>query len=416
MSRRLYPAAGALGLLTSLNLFNYIDRSVLAAVQPLIQAEFHRNDADMGWVSSVFFFFYMATAPLVGVLADRYQRKLLVAGGAFLWSGATFLTAVTHSYSQLLLRHTIVGVGEVSFVTIAPSLIADLFPERLRGRMLAIFYLAIPVGTAGGYLLGGFFAARQDWRAPFYVAGVPGFLLALLMLLIPEPERGSSDMLQATPERATLRGLGGNGAYWTASLGLAMLTFAQGGLAVWMPTFLSRMRGMTLLHANYVFGLIMLFNGIVATLAGGWLGDRLLRRTSAAYYVVSAAGMFAALPFMAIAIFHPGWQMYPAMAAGAFCLLLNTGPLNAALVNSVAAPIRSTALALNLFVIHILGDIPATPLMGWISDHSSLEIAFIPAIVACGLSGAILVYGKRYAPQIVLEESVAVEAASNHLR
>jgi len=399
MRRSLYPAA-ALAVLTALNFLNYIDRSVLSAVQPLIQAEFHRSDADMGLLTSVFFFFYMFAAPVMGVLADRYSRRILVSAGAILWSGATLLTAVTHSYQGLLIRHTLVGVGEASFVTIAPSLIADFFPEHRRGRMLSVFYLAIPVGTACGYLLAGHLGPLYGWRMPFYVAGFPGFVLAAVFGLLPEPARGTSDLLLATPERATLAGLRRNPAFWSASLGMASMTFALGGLSVWMPTFLSRVRGTSLAQANLIFGGITFFDGIVATLLGGWLGDYFLRRSRGAYYWISAAGMLLALPFMVIAIFHTGVFMYPAMLLSTFFLLLNTGPLNAALVNSVAAPIRSTAIALNLFVIHILGDVPSPPLMGYISDHSSLQIAFIPAIAACGLSGIILLYGMRFAPQI----------------
>src|SRR5437899_791013 len=144
----------ALALLTALNFFNYIDRYVLPSVQPLVQRELHRSDADMGWLTSVFFAFYMCVAPFMGVLADRYPRKVLIATGAVLWSGATLLTAVTTDYTSLLIRHTLVGIGEASFVTIAPAFISDLFPEHRRGRMLSIFYLAIPMGTAIGYVLG----------------------------------------------------------------------------------------------------------------------------------------------------------------------------------------------------------------------------------------------------------------------
>jgi len=395
-----WAPALALLLLTALNFFNYIDRSVLAAVQPLIQKEFHRSDADMGFLTSVFFAFYMCTAPFLGVLADRMTRKVLVAVGGILWSGATFLTAITHNYDQLLLRHTVVGVGEATFVTIAPAFIADLFPEHIRGRMLSIFYLAIPVGTAMGYLLGGYLGPHSGWRAPFLVAGIPGFALALGMLFIPEPQRGQSDTLHPTIERTTLAGLVVNKPYWAASLGMAMLTFAQGGVAVWMPTFLSRVRGMSLLNANYVFGGILFFDGIVAVLLGGWLGDWLLARRRDGYYLVSAWGMFAALPFIALAVFHHGLLMYPAMLLASFFLLLNTGPLNAAMINAVGAPIRATAVAVNLFTIHILGDVPSPLLMGWISDHSSLEFAFIPVIVACAISGAILIYGMRFAPEV----------------
>ena len=187
--RKLYPWT-ALVLLTTLNFLNYIDRSVLFAVQPLVRDEFHLSNAQLGYLTSAFLMFYMIAAPFVGPLADRYSRKLIIILGAIFWSGLTLLTAVTHTYGELLLRHTLVGIGEATFVTIAPTFVADLFPEEKRGRILGIFYLAIPVGTAAGYLLGGKLGPVHGWRFPFYVAAVPGFLLALALAFVPEPERG----------------------------------------------------------------------------------------------------------------------------------------------------------------------------------------------------------------------------------
>ena len=230
---RLYPRT-ALVLLTALNLLNYIDRSVLFAVQPLVQAEFHLTNAQVAYLTSAFLLFYMVAAPFTGPLADRYSRKLIIAIGAFFWSGLTLLTAVTHSYQALLVRHTLVGIGEASFVTIAPTFVADLFPEEKRGRILGVFYLAIPVGTALGYVLGGNLGTRFGWRFPFYIAAFPGFLLALMMLFIPEPPRGQFDSVKETAERGTIRGLTRNPAFWTATLGIAMMTFALGGIQVWM--------------------------------------------------------------------------------------------------------------------------------------------------------------------------------------
>ena len=410
---KLYPAL-VLTVLTGLNFFNYIDRSVLSAVQPLIQREFHRSDAEMGLLTSVFFIFYMITSPFMGVLADRYARKWLVVSGATIWSAATLLTAVTYDYRTLLIRHTIVGVGEASFVVIAPSLISDLFSEERRGRMLAVFNAALPAGSAVGYALGGYLGSLYGWRVPFYVAAIPGFLLAFLMILVPEPQKGSADHISATTERATVLGLARNPSYWTVSLGSAMYVFAIGGLAVWMPTFLSRVREIPLARANEIFGGILGFDGAVAALVGGWLGDRMLRRDKTAHYRLSAWGMLAAVPFMVVAIFHAGSFMYPAILVAIFFLFLNTGPLNAALVNSVAAPIRATALAVNLWVIHILGDVPSPFLMGFISDRSSLQIAFIPAMVACVISAAILFYGMRFAPTVPINrEPVAAEVSSH---
>jgi multidrug resistance protein len=277
-SAKLYPRT-ALVLLTSLNLLNYVDRSVLFAVQPLVQSEFSLSNTQVGYLTSAFLLFYMVAAPFVGPLADRYSRKKIIVGGAIFWSGLTLLTAVTHTYTELLIRHTLVGIGEATFVTIAPTFVADLFPEEKRGRILGVFYLAIPVGTAAGYLLGGHLSPHYGWRFPFYIAAVPGFLLALAVLFLREPKRGQFDLEQETPERGTLIGLARNPAFWTSTLGMAMMTFALGGIQVWMPTFLSRSRGYSLESANFMFGIIIVIDGILASLAGG-LAGRLFAATN----------------------------------------------------------------------------------------------------------------------------------------
>jgi MFS family permease len=399
---KLYPRA-ALALLTALNLLNYIDRSVLFAVQDLVKAEFHRSDAAFGLLTSVFFIFYMCAAPFMGPLAERFSRKSVIIAGALVWSGATLLTAFTHDFTGLLIRHTLVGIGEVSFVILSPTFVADMFPESQRGRVMGIFYLAIPVGTALGYVLGGLMGPAYGWRAPFYVGAAPGALLALLLLFIPEPALGQFDHLEKSPDRDTLKGLARNPAFLTATFGMAMMTFALGGLQVWMPTFLHRVHNYTLGQANNLFGLSIAVNGLVASLAGGWLSDALLRKTRTAHYLVSAVSLALGIPAMWIAIHAAGNRMVVAIFLAEFLLLLNTGPLNAAVINSVGAHIRAGALAVNIFIFHLLGDVPSAWLIGYVSDRYSLRLAFVAPVLATALSSAILFYGMRFAPPVRIE-------------
>jgi sugar phosphate permease len=293
-----------------------------------------------------------------------------------------------------------VGIGEATFVTIAPTFVADLFAEERRGRILGVFYLAIPVGSAAGYLLGGNLAPHYGWRFPFYIAAAPGFLLALAVLFLKEPERGQFDTLKETPERATLWGLARNPAFLSATLGMAAMTFSLGGIQVWMPQFLYSERHYTLAVANLTFGMIVVVDGILASLAGGWLGDYLLRRMNSSYYLISAASMGLGVPFMIVALFVKGPVMVPAIAVAAFFLLLNTSPLNAAVINSVGGHIRATALAVNIFIIHILGDVPSPTMMGWVADRRSLQTAFVLPVIAMVISSAILFYGMRFAPAV----------------
>ena len=410
--QKLYPRT-ALLVLTSLNLLNYADRNVLFAVQPLVQDEFHLSKLQIGYLTSAFLGFYMIAAPFVGPLADRYSRKLIIVLGAVFWSGLTLLTAFTHNYTELLIRHTLVGIGEATFVTIAPTFVADLFGEEMRGRILGVFYLAIPVGSAAGYLLGGNLAPHYGWRFPFYIAAAPGFLLAIAVLFLKEPKRGQFDSLKETPERDTILGLARNPAFLTATLGMAAMTFSLGGIQVWMPQFLYSERHYTLARANLLFGMIIVGDGIVASLLGGWLGDYLLPRMKSSYYLVSAASMALGVPVMIVALFARGRAMVPAIAAAAFFLLLNTSPLNAAVINSAGAHIRATAIAVNISIIHILGDVPSPTMMGWVADRHSLQTAFILPVIAMGVSSAILFYGMRFAPALkVCEPSVASPPAS----
>ena len=397
--KRLYPRT-ALIVLTLLNLVNYVDRSVLNAVQPLVQSEFQLTKTQLGYLTSAFLIFYMIAAPFVGPLADRYSRKLIIALGAFFWSGLTLLTAVTHNYTELLIRHTLVGIGEATFVTIAPTFVADLFAAEKRGRILAVFYLAIPVGFALGYLLGGHLGPTHGWRFPFYIAAAPGFLIGIAVLFLKEPVRGQFDTLKETPDRNTVLGLARNPAFLTATLGMAMMTFSMGGILVWMPQFLFSERHYTLEAANSMFGIIVVVDGILAALIGGWLGDYLLPRMKGSYYFISAVGMALGVPVMIVALFHHGRAMVPAIAIAAFFLLLNTSPLNAALINSVGAHIRATAIAVNIFIIHILGDVPSPTMMGWVADRKSLQAAFVLPVIAMILSSAILFYGMKFAPDI----------------
>ncbi|HKF23741.1 MAG TPA: MFS transporter [Candidatus Angelobacter sp.] len=401
MPSKVYPYA-TLAVLTGLNILNYIDRNVLFAVQSEVKKEFLVSDYKIGVLTGAFFFTYMFAAPLIGWLGDRFPRKNLIVIGIFIWSGFTFLTWFVHDYNELLFRHAIVGIGEASYATIAPTLIADLFPPLKRGRMLSIFFLGLPVGSAAGYFVGGYLAHHfGSWRVPFMAAGIPGFLLALVLWMLPEPPRGQHEEHSPVDVRTLLRGLARNGAFITVCLGMAMYTFAVGGMQVWIPTFLVTLRGLDLQTANITFGFITLINGIGATLLGGWIGDRLLRRYAGAYYTFSGMAMLIAVPLMVAAIYIRGRLMFPAIFAAVFFILIGTGPTNAALVNSVNSSIRATALAVNVFVIHLLGDAFSPTLIGKISDKTgSLQTAFSVAFVAAAISGIVLLYGARFAPQL----------------
>jgi MFS transporter, Spinster family, sphingosine-1-phosphate transporter len=390
-------ARAALVLLTALNFLNYVDRYVLPAVQVPLEREIPMTNEQFGLLFSSFFMFYAFAAIPIGILADRYPRRIIIAAGGLLWSGATLLTALTWDYKSLFIRHLIVGIGEASFATIAPAFLSDLYGEEDRGKVLGIFNTALVAGMAVGTILGTKLGGTYGWRLPFYIGAAPGLVVSLLIFLIPEPARGAKDGGHV-PEKRHVAALFRNKAFLAASLGMAMLTFCESGLQTFVIKYLVDIRGIALEVAGNVFGGMSLFNGIVAVIIGGWIGDRLIRKRHDGNYLLSSLAMGLAIPTMVLAIYGPRASMWAAMFATEFILFLNTGPLNAAIVNAVPAPIRATALALNIFIIHMLGDVPAPAIMGWIGDRINLPMSFAAAIAACALSSFILYYGKRYAP------------------
>jgi predicted MFS family arabinose efflux permease len=398
---RISPATGTLLLLLALNLLNFIDRYILPGVQPLIQREFHASDQQMGALTTAMLVIYMLVAPATGWLADRFARKPLIIAGAVLWSLATLATFWVHDYWTLYVRHALVGVGEATFTFLAPAVLADFYPDRERNRILSIFYLAIPVGAALGYLAGGQMGSMWGWRAPFLVCAIPGLVIAALYAVWGhEPERGACDRVRPTIQRATVRGLFRNPAYLTATFGLATLTFVMGGISAWMPTFLNRVGGLPLNGADRWVGAITVVDGIAGTLAGGWVAQRWLRTNHRALYLLSFWSVALTLPCGALVFFGPRAWAIPALFAAEFFLFLNTGPLNAAIVNSVSAPVRATAISFNLFCIHAFGDTFSPTIIGAISDRSNLRIGLGATLIFLVISSVILRVGARFAPPL----------------
>jgi MFS family permease len=398
---RVSPALATLILLIALNLLNYIDRYILPGELSLVQNEFHATREQMGALTTAMFFVYMLAAPLTGWLGDRFSRKPLIIAGATLWSLATLSTAWVHSYWTLYFRHAIVGIGEASFSIFAPAVIADFYPEQDRNRILSIFYVAIPVGAALGYLAGGQMGSAFGWRQPFFICAIPGLIVAALYGIFGrEPQRGAQDHIRATADRSTFVGLSRNPAFLCATFGLAMLTFAMGGISNWMPEFLHDPIGMSVPKASQIAGASTVIDGILGTAVGGWIAQRWLRTDHRALYLLSFWSVALTLPFGILLFFGPSGWAVPALFGAEFFLFLNTGPLNTAIVNSVSAPVRATAVSLNLFCIHFFGDTFSPQIIGRISDRSGLRTGLGATLISLVLSCIILLIGSRFAPPL----------------
>jgi MFS transporter, Spinster family, sphingosine-1-phosphate transporter len=366
----------------------------------------------MGALTTAFFLTYMIVAPLSGWLGDWLRRKPLIIIGAVIWSVATLGSGFAHSYWSLYIRRSMVGVGEATFGIFAPAVLADFYPDRERNRILSIFYLAIPVGAALGYLAGGEMGSLWGWRTPFLICAIPG--LAVALLYMPwgrEPERGAMDRPEREPfvgaahdtigdffER--LIALLTNPAFLTATFGLAQITFALGGISAWVPTFLHRVNGLSVANASLVVSAITVVDGIAGTIVGGWIAHRWQRTDHRALYFVSFWSAALALPFGVLVFFGPRVTTIPALLAAEFFIFLNTGPLNAAIVNSVNGAFRATAISVNLFCIHFFGDTFSPTLIGALSDRTTLSIGLGATLVSLAIASLILWYGARFAPAL----------------
>jgi MFS family permease len=396
-----------------MNLLDYIDRNILAAVLPHIQAELRLSSMQAGALGPAFLMTYTLFAPLMGWAGDRYRRTRLLSCGVGLWSLATIGAGFAGTYGHLVLARSLLGIGEVTYGTLAPTLLADLYPRARRGQVLSYFYLAVPVGSALGYVLGGLIAPPCGWRTAFWVVGAPGCLAALSGLGLREPRRGAMDDVEGadrgvpvhlqTPRSWRDYGvLRYNRSYVYNTLGMALMTFALGGLALWMPTYLHRVKGMSLQEANLWIGPLTVAAGLLGTLTGGWLADRLLRRTSGAYFLVAGSGMLLATPCALIALLVRAPAVYlPALFVAECGVFLNTGPCNAILVNVVHPAMRSTAFAINIFLIHMLGDIWSPIAIGAIDDATggNLTAGMLLTVVAIGAGGLLFLCGRPYLAQ-----------------
>jgi sugar phosphate permease len=206
--------------------------------------------------------------------------------------------------------------------------------------------------------------------------------------------------LRTTADRATVLGIFRNPAFLTASMGLATLTFAMGGISAWMPTVLHRVAGLSVANSSLTVGAITVVDGIAGTLIGGWIAQVWLRTNYRALYLLSFWSVVLTLPFGLLLFFGPRAWAVPSLMAAEFFLFLNTGPLNTAIVNSVSAPVRATAISINLFCIHFFGDTFSPQIIGAVSDRSNLSIGLGVTLIFLVISALILRAGVRFAPPL----------------
>jgi MFS family permease len=393
----------ALIILTSLNLLQYMDRYLIAALGTPVKGELGLSNQAFGWLGTAFFLVYLVTSPVFGYLGDRWGHVRLMVWGAVLWSLATSWTFWVGSYLTLLIARGAVGVGEASFGTLSPAYLADILPLERRARALGWFYVALPVGSALAYLVGGLLGSHWGWRSAFLVAGLPGLAMAVLIRRLPEvqpqPVSQSAPPAAASPLAAAWGLLKIPTMRWV-SLGFGMVTFTLGGLAFWMPRFLEVSKGLSLARANLLLFASVAVAGALGTLTGGFMGDRFMARSLNAPLWVSGLGIILGLPLAALAIFSPNPHLYvPALFLAIFLLFMNQGVLTAVIVSIAGARRRAQAVGLNILIIHLVGDVPSPVLIGWVSDLYNLTVGVSLTLVALAVGAALIFAARRHFPQ-----------------
>lgn len=361
-----------------MNLLDYTDRWVLSAVLPQVRADLKLTNEQAGWLSAWFLISYTAVSPLMGYAGDRMTRTRLLALGVGVWSLATLGSGLAHTYNELRLARALLGIGEATYGVIAPTILMDLFARDTRSRVLSWFYLAMPLGGALGMGLGGWIGKHYGWNAAFFVVGAPGLFAAVAALFLPEPVRGLSEGVDAAKLKAHERAgasradyidLMVNSSYTYSVLGMAFYTFAIGGLAYWLPTFLTVTRGIEQVRATTLLGLTTLFAAVIGMSGGGWLADRWGKTNPRALFLIPGSALVASVPFILVAVYSTS---EPWIFAGIFLaealMFINTGPCNAVIANVVMPNMRSAAYAVAIFGVHLLGDIWSPTLMGWVAD------------------------------------------------
>ena len=404
----------SLALLLAINLFNYIDRQVLASVEPNIRDQLVKTGGrfspktQTGFLTTAFLVSFMIMAPVFGCLADRISRWLLVGLAVIGWSLASGASGLAGVYGALLLTRLFVGVGEAAYGPAAPTILADLYPVQQRGRILAWFYMAIPVGGAIGYALGdlmNLWNPHSGWRWAFFSVVAPGLLLGCCCFLFKDPPRGQVET-QRPARRARFadyKTLISTPSYVLDTLGMAAMTFAIGGISYWMPDYLDQRHAtvpswITHLPPKTFFGVIIAVGGLAATLMGGYVADLLRSRVRGAYFLVSGVGILLSVLFIFLMLIAPFPLAWLWVFLAVFCLFFNTGPSNTILANVTHPSVRATAFAVNIFIIHLLGDVPSPPLMGYLSDrfHGSWNPAFGLVCVLTTIGGILWLWGARY--------------------
>lgn len=354
-------------ILTVLNLFNYVDRFLMSASLSKVKADFVLSDLQSGLLFSSFVIPYVIFSLLLAYYADRTNRIRILKMGCLLWSCAAVLTAFCQSYFQILMCRSLLGIGEAAFAAVAPAVVHHLCPPTSRGRLMALFTSGLPLGMALGFVGGGYLADQRGWRSAYLYLGIPALIVSLIFIFF----TASKDELPVQKIRiqAEIKSLLLNSRYMFLILGYAAYIYVAGGVTHWMPMFIEKQHHVSLAEANMIFGGAAIGFGLIGTWLGGYLADHWRRERGGSYLEISVISLVLAfVPFVMTFYSSSVFELIVWISLTQFFFFFSNSPVTIATLHSVTPSQASFAMAFQIFVCHILGDVLSAPLIGKISD------------------------------------------------
>jgi predicted MFS family arabinose efflux permease len=388
-------------VLFAINTLNFYDRTVPGALTEPIRKEFHLTDTQIGLLGSAFIWIYALVGLPLGRIADSASRKKLLATAILIWSSLTASAAFAGTFSMLLFSRIGVGIGEAACAPAATSWLGDLFPPDKRSRVLALFMLGVPVGSALSFFFSGLLAQAYGWRAAMILAAAPALLLIPALLFLPEPKRGASEIRPVTLTHTPMWSILRIPTLWWIIASGAFLNFNMYAISTFLPAFLSRIHGLSLAASGIATGIVYIIGGLAGCAIAGYLGDSAIRRRKDGRLRIAAMTSLVAAPFACFGVLQPAGSLLAAVISLTLAYSLLTsyyGLVYSAIQDLVAPNQRGTTMAIYFMAMYMCGASFGPLLTGRLSDllaHRAARLAGSAVIAehfrALGLQQAMLI-------------------------
>lgn len=376
-------------VLTLIEFINYFDRQVVFPLFSFLKADFNLTDFELGLIGTVFMIIHASFSVPLGILADKWVRKNIIAAGVAIWSLATFITGTVQNFTQLLFTRAAVGIGEASYAPAATSLIADNFPLEKRARASSIFHLGMFFGGTLGMILAGVLGSKLGWRACFFIVAIPGIILAFTALRIKETKHEYKNTSQVNSKN--IFQLFKTPAYVMTLVSGIMLTFTSSAIISWMTQFFIRFHNYSVDQASITIGLAVIIGGPLGIYSGGYFSDLLYNKYKKPRSLAMAIAFILATPLMYITLTTQNEiLLLVTLVMATYLMTFYYGPMVALIQDIVPGSLKATAFAFYLFTVHLIGSTPAPALIGKISDISNLQTALFLVVVSNLLGGILL--------------------------